>query len=46
MFPLFRLVGRLWCRTFHGYRNIAYAGRTQYRCRKCSRLFPVPWGDK
>lgn len=38
------MLGRLWCRLFHGYRSIAFAGSgSNYRCRRCNRLFLVPW---
>lgn len=45
MWALFKSIGRLYCRVFHGHKRIAYAGRSQYRCRQCSRLFPVPWAN-
>ncbi len=34
-------LGRMWCKIWH--RSIAYAGGTHYHCRKCRRLYLVPW---
>lgn len=45
MFPLFQLLGRLYCRVFHG-QHIAYAGGRTYRCHRCSRIYQVPWSNE
>lgn len=33
----------LYCRTFHGYRSVQFAGGRTYRCASCGCVFECPW---
>lgn len=36
-------LGQLWCRTMHN--DVAWPAQGHYRCRRCNRIYEVPWSD-
>jgi hypothetical protein len=36
-------LGQLWCRTMHN--DVAWPVQGHYRCRRCNRVYEVPWED-
>jgi hypothetical protein len=38
---VFENLNRLWCKFAHS--SVMWPIHGQYRCRKCLRLYPVPW---
>jgi transposase-like protein len=37
-------LGALWCRAMHD--NVSWPVQGHYRCRKCNRVYEVPWEDR
>ncbi len=36
-------LGQLWCRTMHN--DVAWPVQGHYRCRRCNRVYEIPWED-
>ncbi len=36
-------LGQLWCRAMHN--DLGWPVQGHYRCRRCNRVFEVPWED-
>ncbi len=36
-------LGKLWCRVAHD--DLGWPVQGHYRCRRCNRVFDVPWED-